>query len=132
MVHIPEFTWGAFCLDSKESDSVFAQVSSGWISQGPRTKEFEQLICSSLNVSYAVAMSNGTATLHSMLLALNVGAGDYVIVPSLTYISTVNVIYLCGATPIYVDVDPHTLTLDQADVEIALKTYQAKVVLVLI
>lgn len=125
----PRIHMGAPCLDSKESDSVFNQVSSGWISQGPRTKEFEHLICTHLNVRHAVAMSNGTATLHSMLLALDVGPGDYVVVPSLTYISSVNVIYLCGAIPIYVDVDPKTLTLDLEGVEAALKNYQPKAVL---
>ncbi|MEJ7713202.1 MAG: aminotransferase class I/II-fold pyridoxal phosphate-dependent enzyme [Pyrinomonadaceae bacterium] len=68
-------------------------------------------------VQNAVAVSNGTVALHLALLALDIKAGDEVIVPDLTYISSANAVTYCGAKPVFADVDSATWTLDPEDVE---------------
>ena len=120
---------GAPDISEREAKSVYEQVLSGWISQGKRTEEFEKGISNYLTSNYSTAMCNGTVTLHSILVALGVGTGDYVVVPSLTYISSVNVIYLCRAIPIYCDVDQETLLMDHEELETILGKYKPKAVM---
>lgn len=120
---------GAPDISIIEARSVYEQVLSGWISQGKRTEEFESKLCKYLNSDHVLAMSNGTVTLHSLLEGLSLGKGDYVVVPSLTYISSVNVIYLAGAIPIYCDVDKETLLMDLNELEKILEKYRPKVVM---
>lgn len=98
-------------IDQLEIESVVATLKSGWISQGPKTAEFEQLVANICGSKYAIAMNNGTATLHAALLALNVQPGDTVICPSMSYISTSNAILYCGAKPKFVDVNSRTFNL---------------------
>ncbi len=120
---------GAPDVGKQEAKEVYEQVLSGWISQGKRTQDFEKKISDFINVNYSIAMSNGTVTLHSTLVSLGISPGDYVVVPSLTYISSVNVIYLCGAIPIYCDVDQETLLLDLEELENILEKYSPKAVM---
>lgn len=87
-------------------------VRSGWVTQGPRVEEFEARFAEALEAGCAVAVSSGTAALFLSLRALGVGPGDEVIVPSLTFIASVNSIVHAGAEPILVDVDPNTYNLD--------------------
>src|SRR4051812_10418442 len=87
-------------------------VESGWLTQGPRVAAFERLVAGYCGVGNAVACSNGTAALHLALLALGVGPGDEVIVPSLSFIATANAVVHCGATPVFAEVDPRTFNLD--------------------
>ncbi len=69
-------------------------------------------MCDYTGSKYALAMNNGTSTLHAILLALGIGPGDEVIVPSLTYISSANVILYTGATPVLCENNPHTFNVD--------------------
>ncbi|MBX3081078.1 MAG: DegT/DnrJ/EryC1/StrS family aminotransferase [Anaerolineae bacterium] len=105
-------------LNGHEKEYVMDCLETGWISgSGKYLNAFEEGFAAFCGTRYAVATFNGTVALHVALLAVGVGAGDEVIVPDLTYIASANAVTYCGATPVLVDVDPHTWTLDIADVE---------------
>lgn len=84
-------------------------LRSGWITTGPKNAEFEQKICDYVGCRGAVALSSATAGMHLLLHARAIGPGDEVITPSMTWVSTVNLIVLSGATPVFADVDRDTL-----------------------
>lgn len=91
---------------------------SGWFSsQGPNVTKFEQAFASYLGVKYAATVTSGTAALHLALAALNIKKGDEVIVPTFTMFSPVAAILYTGATPVFVDSDPHSWTMDVSAVE---------------
>ncbi len=96
-------------------------LASGFLVQGRRVAAFEQAVADSLGVKFAVATSSGTAALHLGLLAAGVGAGDVVIVTAYSWIATANVIELCGARPVFVDIRADTFNMDPARLEAALK-----------
>jgi perosamine synthetase len=98
-------------IGEEEADAVYRQAKSGWISMGRKVEELEKLICEYTGVKFAVAMSNGTATLHAALMALGVGHGDEVVLPTLTYISSANAVLYCGAVPVFCEVDPQTFNV---------------------
>ncbi|HET8755750.1 MAG TPA: DegT/DnrJ/EryC1/StrS family aminotransferase [Solirubrobacteraceae bacterium] len=77
---------------------------SGWLSMGPRTADFERALAEYTGARHALATANGTAALHLMCLAAGFGPGDEVIVPSLTFVASVNAIAYTGATPVFVDI----------------------------
>lgn len=108
--------------DIREEDinKVVEVLRSGMLVQGAQVAAFEQSIASYLEVSHVLAASNGTATLHLALLASGIGPGDEVIVPSLSYIATANVVELVGAHPVFVDVDIETFCIDTAQIEAAI------------
>ncbi len=116
-------------LGREEAKAVYDQIISGWISQGRKTIQFEEDIASYTDSEFSVAMANGTVTLHAMLRSIGIEKGDLVLVPSLTYISSVNVIYLCNAIPLYCDVDPETLLLDISKLEKSILKYKPKAVM---
>jgi dTDP-4-amino-4,6-dideoxygalactose transaminase len=91
-------------LGPEEYQAVKRVLDSGWISMGPETELFEQDFAQYLGVDHACAVSSGTAALHLALLALGIGPGDEVIVPSLTFVATANAIVYTGATPIFADI----------------------------
>lgn len=104
-----------FCRPHVSEDEITAVgevLRSGWITTGPKTAEFEESFARYCQASSAVAVVSGTAGMHVMLEALNIGPGDEVITPALTWVSTVNLIVLRGATPIFVDVDRGNLMVD--------------------
>ncbi|MGI9332137.1 MAG: aminotransferase class I/II-fold pyridoxal phosphate-dependent enzyme, partial [Gammaproteobacteria bacterium] len=94
-----------------ESDiqSVVEVLRSGWITTGPRTAELEARMCELTGCEHAVALSSATAGMHLALHELGLGPGDEVITPSLTWVSTVNLITLSGAKAVFADVDRDTL-----------------------
>ena len=92
-------------------------LESGWISsKGQYIARFEEKFAEYVGVAHASAVCNGTVALHAALLALGIGAGDEVIVPTLTYVASVNSIAHTGATPVFVDSLPDTWQIDPADV----------------
>lgn len=104
-------------LDGNEKKYVMECLDSTWISsRGKFIGEFEANFASYNNVSYAASVCNGTVALHLALLALGVGPGDEVIVPTLTYIASVNAIAYTGASPVFVDSLRDTWQMDPADV----------------
>jgi dTDP-4-amino-4,6-dideoxygalactose transaminase len=99
-------------LADEEADAARAAVLSGWVSQGPQVAAFEREFAALIGAPYACAVSNCTTALHLALKALNIGAGDEVITVSHSFIATANCIRYCGATPIFVDIDPDVYNID--------------------
>lgn len=115
-------------LGEAEVRAVAATLRSGWVSgTGPVVARFESEFSRRLHVPHARAVSSGTAALHLALLALGIGPGDDVIVPSLTFVATANAVRFVGARPVFADVQPDEWTLDPNDVERRL-TRRAKAV----
>jgi dTDP-4-amino-4,6-dideoxygalactose transaminase len=96
-----------------EESYVVEALRSGWVAPaGPAVDAFEREIAERSGVAHAVALSSGTAALHMALIALGVGSGDLVAVPTLTFAATANAVAYTGAEPVFVDVDPQTGDLD--------------------
>jgi perosamine synthetase len=104
-------------LDEEEFQAVKEAMQSGWIGLGPKTQEFEDNFAKYLGVKYVIGLNSGTAALHLALLGSRLGPGDEVIVPSLTFISTIHAIIYVGATPVFADILEDTLCIDPKDVE---------------
>lgn len=124
---------GASLLGDEEREAVDRVMRSRSLFRyyGPdlqgTVSAFESGVCESLGVTYAVAVSSGTAALRCALAALGIGPGDEVIVPAFTFIATVNAVVAAGATPVFADIDD-TLGLDPAAVPITERTRAAIVV----
>jgi perosamine synthetase len=99
-------------LGEDEWQAIREPLFSGWVTQGPKVKEFEKLFAERHRVKHAVAVSNCTTALHLALLACDVGPGDEVLVPAFTWVATANAVLYCNATPVFVDVDPVTFNID--------------------
>lgn len=100
----------------EEMDAIRRVLASGQLTNGPETAAFEREFAEYHEVQDGVAMANGTVALAAIYLALGIGPGDDVIVPSLTFVSSVTAIVHVGATPVFAEVDPMTYNLDPADV----------------
>jgi UDP-4-amino-4-deoxy-L-arabinose-oxoglutarate aminotransferase len=98
-------------------EAVSAVLESGWLTTGGRCAELEARFCERVGSTSAVALTSATAGMHLLLHALGIGPGDEVITPSMTWVSTVNLIVLQGATPVFVDVDRNTLMTTAERVE---------------
>jgi dTDP-4-amino-4,6-dideoxygalactose transaminase len=99
-------------LDENEADAAREAVLSGWVSQGPQVAAFEREFAALVDAPYACAVSNCTTALHLALTAVNIAPGDEVITASHSFIATANCIRYCGATPVFVDIDPETYNID--------------------
>lgn len=104
-------------LGEEEKKAVCEVVDSGIIASGPKTKEFEKKYAEYVGTKYALATSSGTTALHLGLLALGVGKGDEVIIPSFSFIASVNSILFCDAVPKFCDVDEKTFNIDAKKIE---------------
>jgi dTDP-4-amino-4,6-dideoxygalactose transaminase len=102
-----------------ELAAVEEVVRTGQLTMGPKVAEFEAAIARAVGTAHAAAVSSGTAALHLALLALGVGRGDEVIVPAYTFPATANVVELCGARAVLVDVDADSFLVDPAAVAAA-------------
>jgi dTDP-4-amino-4,6-dideoxygalactose transaminase len=107
-------------LDSQEEDAIIQVIRSGWVTQGPEVKAFEDEFAKEVNAKHAVAVSSCTSALHLALKAVNVERGDEVIVPTFSYIASANAVRYCNATPCFVDIDPITFNLDPSKIESAI------------
>ena len=116
-------------LDGNELAYVTDCINTNWISsQGKYVTQFEDMFSNFTKVNEAIAVSNGTVAIHLALAALGVGQGAEVIVPDFTFAATINAIILAGATPVLVDVDPDTWTVDVAEIKKAI-THRTKAIL---
>ncbi|MCS2171072.1 UDP-4-amino-4-deoxy-L-arabinose aminotransferase [Scandinavium sp. TWS1a] len=96
-------------MGDEEFNALKEVLQSGWITTGPKNAQLEDAFCTLTGNRHAIAVSSATGGMHVTLMALGIGPGDEVITPSQTWVSTLNMIELLGATPVMIDVDHHTL-----------------------
>ncbi|PRY40728.1 DegT/DnrJ/EryC1/StrS family aminotransferase [Umezawaea tangerina] len=116
-------------LGEEEAQAAAEAVRSGWVAQGPRVAAFEEAFATRVGAAHGVAVSSCTTGLHLAVHLLGIGAGDEVVVPSLSFIATANAVRYTGATPVFADVDPDTGNLT-ADTVKAVLTPRTKAVMV--
>ncbi len=111
-------------VDQAEVDAAAGALASGFVVQGPRVREFEQLVAELVGARHALAVSSATTGLHLALVALGIGPGDEVLVPSFTFPATGNVVLHQGAHPVLVDVrtDDHAIDIDDARRKVTSRT----------
>ena len=109
--------WWTPVFGAREGRGVLDVLERGFVNDGPVTATFEWRLSAYLDVPYAVATTSGTAALFLALAALEIGPGDEVIVPDVTFVATANAVRLTGATPVLADVDPVSFCLDPHAVE---------------
>lgn len=105
-------------IGDEEINEVIDTLKSGWVTTGPKTKQFEIDFADYLNSDVqALAVNSATSGLHLALEAVGIKAGDEVLVPTYTFTATAEVVRYLGATPIFVDSDPSTLNIDVTQIE---------------
>ena len=112
--------YGRQTIDEDDIAAVVEVLRSDWLTTGPAVERFEADVCAYTDARYGVAVSSGTAALHAAIFALDIGPGDEVIVPPMTFAATANCVLYQGGTPIFADVDAATLLIDPAAVEAAI------------
>jgi dTDP-4-amino-4,6-dideoxygalactose transaminase len=116
------------CLGEDEKAALAEVISSGWITMGDRVRAFERAFAAVHQALDAVAVDSCTAGLHLSLAAMGIGPGAEVLVPSLTFVATVNSVIYCGATPVFVDIEaldcPH-ISITDAEAKCTRKTKAA-------
>jgi perosamine synthetase len=100
-----------------EIQSVVETLKSGWLTTGPKVKRLEEDFAKYLGCKHAVAVNSGTAALHLALDAVGIGEGDEVIIPTMTFAATAEVVFYLKAKPVLVDCQPNTLNIDPEDIE---------------
>lgn len=109
-------------IDDKTIESVTEALKSGWISTGPKTRQFEENLATYLHTDEIVCLNSATAGLQLILHWLGIGPGDEVIVPAYTYCASANVVIHTGATPVLVDVNPEDFNINSNEVKKAINT----------
>lgn len=103
------------CLNKKELEAVKKVLKSGWLTEGPKNKEFEEKFAKYIGVKYAVTLNSCTSALQLALEALNI-KGE-VILPSFTFVASANAIVKAGAKPVFAEIDYHTCNIDPSKIE---------------
>jgi perosamine synthetase len=109
--------YGRQSIDDEDIRAVVEVLRSDWLTTGPKVAEFEESVARYVSARFAVAVSSGTAALHSAMYALGIGPGHEVIVPAMTFAASANCVVYQGGTPIFVDVASDTLLIDPKEVE---------------
>jgi perosamine synthetase len=115
-------------LGTEEAAAAAEAVLSGWVAQGPRVTAFEEAMAARVLAHHAVAVSSCTVALHLCLVVLGISPGDEVVVPSLSFIATANVVRYVGATPVFAEVEPATQNLTPATID-AVRTAATRAVI---
>jgi len=114
-------------ISDEEKKEVLEVLDSGWISTGPKVKEFEKQFAEYHNVKHAIALSSCTTALFIAAKVLGVGKGNFVIVPTITWQSTANIVEQLDATPLFCDSEIDTLNIKHEDVENYISQYDIKI-----
>jgi perosamine synthetase len=115
---VPEIIpYGRHEIDEADIAAVAETLRSAWLTTGPLVDKFERAFAEYCGVAEAVAVNSGTAALHAAAHVLDLGPGDEVIVPAITFAATANAVVYEGGTPVFADVEPDTLLIDAASVE---------------
>jgi perosamine synthetase len=104
-------------IGKEEIEAVMETLKSGWVTQGQKVEEFEKTFANYCGVKHGVAVSNGTAALHTALASIDIQTGDEVITTPLSCIATTNPILYLNAKPVFADIDPETLNIDPNHIE---------------
>jgi perosamine synthetase len=108
--------YGRQSIDESDIAAVVEVLRSDWLTTGPKVAEFEEAFAAFVGAKYAVSFSSGTAALHGAAFAAGLQSGDEAITTPLTFAATANCVLYQGATPVFADVEPHTLNIDPAQV----------------
>ena len=109
--------YGRQWVDEEDIQQVVQVLRSDWLTTGPSVERFEKAVAGFVGGKYGVAVSSGTAALHAAMDAANIGPGDEVIVPTMTFAATANAVVFQGGRPVFADVHPNTLLIDPIQVE---------------
>ncbi len=109
--------FGSPLIEQEEVDEVVDSLKSGWIGTGPKVHQFEEMFRDYKGVKYAMALNSCTACLHLSMLSINLQPGDEVIVPTMTFAATANVVIHAGGKPVFVDSLRDSMNIDPADIE---------------
>lgn len=109
--------YGRQWVEDDDIDAVVEVLRSDWLTTGPKVGDFERAFAEFAGTGEAVALSSGTAALHTAMYALGISPGDEVIVPSMTFVATANCVVFQGGTPVFADIDQDTLLMDPVQVE---------------
>lgn len=109
--------YGRQWIDEEDIQAVETALRDRLITCGPRVERLEQKLCEVTGAKYAVAVSNGTAALHTACMALGIGPGDEVITTPITFAASANCARYCGATVVFADINPETYNIDSKDIE---------------
>ncbi len=109
--------YGRQWVENDDIDGVVEVLRSDWLTTGPKVGEFERAFAEFVGTGEAVAVSSGTAALHTAMYALGISPGDEVIVPAMTFVATANCVVFQGGTPVFTDIDQDTLLIDPVEVE---------------
>jgi len=109
--------FGSPQIEQEEIDEVVASMRSGWLGTGPKVHQFEEMFNDYKGSKYAMALNSGTAAMHLALLAIGIKPGDEVIVPTMTFAATANVVVHAGGTPVFADCEKETMNIDPLDIE---------------
>ncbi len=107
-------------INEADIAAVVEVLRSGWITNGPKNAEIEQRIAAYTGNQHGVALASATGAMHILLCAMNIGPGDEVILPSMTWVSMPNMVVLRGATPVFVDIDRETLLVTPEAIKAAI------------
>ncbi len=117
---LPFLPYGAQAIDDDDVAAVTAALRSPYLTTGPRVAEFEQAIAAQVGAQFGVAVCNGTAALHAACHALELGPGDEVVVPAVTFLASANCVRYVGARPVFADVCPDSGLMTAAHLEAAI------------
>ena len=118
------YSYGKQTIEQDDIDAVVEVLKGDWLTQGPYVKKFENDLSEKFNAKHVSAVSNGTAALHLIGLALGWTKGDIVITTPITFLASANTILYSGATPDFVDIDEETYTLDVIKLEEKILLYR--------
>jgi len=109
--------YGHQYIEKDDIDEVLKVLRSDWITQGPKVKEFEDVLCKYTGAKYAVCVCNATAALHLACIVAGINIGDEVITPPITFVATANSIIYCGGTPVFADIQADTVNVDPVEIK---------------